>query len=98
MATEAPVSGGVVSLLGINAQQLSSEEIPCRQLTIRNHPGNDEISIGHAGVTIGTRWAFILESEPFTIGPFNNGSGVRPCDIYVVGTPGDLFTWAGYHW
>jgi len=87
--TQAPISGTVETLLGVNAQVLSSSAQPCRQLSIRSHAGNDEISIGHEGVTVGDRFGFILALENYTIGPFPSGQGVRPCDIYIVGTPGD---------
>lgn len=97
MATDAPISGTVATLMGILGQQLSSIDTPCRQLSLRSHPGNGEISIGHQGVTVGDRYAFILESEPYTIGPFGPGQGIRPCDIYIVGTVGDSVTWSGIH-
>ena len=97
MATDAPVSGTVVRLLGPFAQRLSPVTTPCRQITIRSHEGTGEISIGPAGVTAGDRWGFTLELETFDLGPFGAGQGLRPCDVYVVGTPGDYLTWSGVH-
>ena len=97
MATEAPISGGVTTLLGVYAQQLSSLTTPCRQISIRSHLDNDEISVGNAGVTVGDRYAFLLELENYTIGPFDAGQGIRPCDVYVVGTMGNAVTWSGVY-
>lgn len=55
------------------------------------------MSIGPVGVNAGDRWGFILELETFDLGPFAAGQGLRPCDVYVVGTPGDYLTWSGVH-
>lgn len=95
--TSAPVSGSVMQLLGTEPQKLDEGTSPCRQISIRAHYGNAEASVGHEDVTSASRWAFVLEGETYTIGPFGPGIGIRPCDIYVVGSLGDEFTWGGFH-
>ena len=87
--------GAVLTLLGSNATQLSSEEEPCRQISMRSHDGNTEISIGHSDVDPATRYGFIRAGESYTIGPFPPGVGIRPCDVYVAGSVGDALTWSG---
>lgn len=99
MATDAPIIGGVATLLGTDtAQALDSSDTPCRQLSIRAHATNEELSIGHSDVDAATRFAYLLALENYTIGPFPAGQGVRPCDIYISGAQGDAVTWSGYKW
>jgi hypothetical protein len=86
-----------MQLLGTEPQQLGEETTPCRQITVRAHYGNADASIGHVDVTTAKRWAFVLEGETYTIGPFPPGNGIRPCDIYILGSLGDEFTWGGFH-
>ena len=98
MATDAPISGGVTTVLGgLGATQLSPIKTPCRQLSIRSHVGNSEMSIGDLKVAPGTRWAFILEGETWSLGPFQPGIGIRPCDIYLIGGTLEAVTWVGIH-
>jgi hypothetical protein len=96
--TSAPVSGGVLDLKSSLPHQLSADSKPCRQITVRAHYGNGEASIGPEDVSESNRWAFVLEGETYTFGPFAAGSGIRPCDIYLAGFVGDAFTWGGFHW
>ncbi len=97
-STDAPVSGGVTSVLGgVAKTQLSPIGTPCRQLSIRSHVGNTEMSIGGKDVGPGTRWAFILEGETWSLGPFQPGVGIRPCDIYLIGGTLEAVTWVGIH-
>jgi hypothetical protein len=97
-ANRAPVTGDVLTLLGPQPTQLSAEKKPCRQITIRAHIENVSVaSIGPLDVSHGMkRWGFVLEGETYTIGPFGPGIGIRPCDIYIVGTQDDSFTWGGF--
>jgi hypothetical protein len=95
--TRAPVSGGVLDLLSAQAHQLSESSRACRQISVRAHFGNNEASIGHSEVSEDNRWAFVLEGETYTIGPFGVDQGIRPCDIYIRGAIGDSFSWGGFH-
>ena len=96
--TKAPITGGVTSILGgAGSTQLAPEKKACRQISIRSHTGNSEISIGHSDVVHATRWAYIDATESWTWGPFESGVGIRPCDIYLLGTTLDAVTWSGVH-
>jgi len=81
--------------LGVARTALSTSNVPCRQITIRAHEGTDEMSIGLSDVDPATRFGFVSDGEAFTIGPFNDGRGLRPNEVFVVGTVGDRLTWFG---
>ena len=51
-----------------------------------------------AGLSIGAlATMFLLDAETWTIGPFEPGVGIRPSDIYLVGSTLNAVTWVGIH-
>lgn len=80
-----------------SATILANNDQPCRLLTIRLESGAaGDVMFGNSDVTSGAnRHGFLAAGESWTFGPYTFGSGIRPSEIYVVGTADDLLFWNG---
>lgn len=74
----------------------ASDDTLCRQITIRLNEGDAKVYFGDSDVTAvpANAHGFLLEKESYTFGPFEAG-GIRPKDIFLIGTADDLIFWSG---
>ena len=83
------------------AAQLDSSTIACRILTIRLEPGASILYFGGDDVdpapanAHGYLTATATSGESWTFGPYDTGTGIRPSEIYIVGTADDVLFWNG---
>jgi len=86
---------GHPTTLGVGATRLSDIETPMCMLTIRSRHGSGEIRIGGPDLSGGRYVSFIMAGEAKHFGPYHEGRGLRPCDIYVIGQAGEQVVWDG---
>ena len=79
------------------AGALDSSDTPCRQITIRSKAGNSILYFGNSDVTATPTNAhgYLNAGESWTFGPYSPGSGVRPEQIFIIGTASDVLFWSG---
>jgi hypothetical protein len=79
-----------------SATALDSSAVPMRQITIRSKSGNAILYFGNSDVTATPTNAhgFLNAGESWTFGPYSPG-GVRPEQIYIIGTGSDVVFWSG---
>lgn len=77
---------------------LDASTTPCRAITIRlrsNAAGN--IYVGDSTLTgEDDAFAFVEPGESFGYQSFLPASGMRPTEIYIVGTVGDKLHWSAW--
>jgi hypothetical protein len=69
----------------------------CRQITIRANAGTSIMYFGGSDVTAvpANAHGYLNAGESWTFGPFSPGSGIKPSDIYIIGTASDVLFWSG---
>ena len=79
------------------ATALDSDSTGMRQLTLRSKSGNAIIYFGGSDVTATPTNAhgYVNAGESWTFGPFAPGSGIKPSEIYIIGTGSDVLFWSG---
>jgi hypothetical protein len=89
---------GGVHTVSATPTVLSSDTTPCRAITIRlrsNAVG--DIYVGDADMTgQDDAFAFVEPGESFGYQSFLPASGMRPTEIYIVGTVGDKLHWSAW--
>ena len=80
-----------------SATVLDSSTIACRHITIRLEAGASILYFGDSDVTAvpANAHGYINAGESWTFGPFAPGCGIRPSDIYIIGTADDVLFWSG---
>lgn len=98
MAISAPLLFGGVCVLGSSATRLSDEDTPMSQLTIRGSVSNSAeiVYIGNSDVSSNNAHAFLEKKEAFTWGPYTRGGGIRPSQVFLLGSVGDRVMWSGF--
>ena len=87
--------------IAATATALDSSNTPCRILTIRLELGASICYFGNSDLTIaptnahGYLVASATAGESWTFGPFDIGSGIKPSEIFIVGTADDVLFWNG---
>jgi len=79
------------------AAVLNSDDTPCRVLTIRlESDAAGDCYFGLSTVTTEAhRHGFLEAGESWTFGPYSAGTGIRPSEVYIIGTAGDVLFWNG---
>ena len=90
--------GGEHTISG-TAKRLDDSSVPCRLITIRLDVGASPCYFGNADADVGgQRHGYLTatetEGESWTFGPYQNG-GLRPQELYIFGTAGDILFWDG---
>jgi hypothetical protein len=77
---------------------LSSDTTPCRAIAIRlRSAAVGTIYIGDENMTgADDAFAFVEPGESFGYQSFLPASGMRPNEIYIIGTAGDKLHWSGW--
>ena len=90
------MTGGQHTVSG-TATVLDSSEIPMRQITVRAKAGTSIMYFGGSDVTAvpANAHGYINAGESWTFGPFSAGSGIKPTEIYIIGTAADVLFWSG---
>ena len=80
-----------------SATILNASTVGCRQITIRANAGTSILYFGGSTVTAVPAFAhgYLNAGESWTFGPFAPGSGIKPSEIYIIGTADDILFWSG---
>lgn len=81
-----------------SATVLNSSTVPHSVITIRSNAGNGILYFGDSDVTAvpANAHGYLNAGESWTFGPFSEGKGIRPADIYIIGTADDVLFWQAF--
>lgn len=90
-----PLIGGI-TILGSDATRLSDVDQPMVQLTLRGIDNPNRIYFGNSDVSPSNFIGYVDRNDAYQWGPYQRGGGVRPAQIFVIGTVGDRVVWSAF--
>ena len=75
----------------------STDSTAYKQITIRSNAGTSIMYFGGSDVTAvpANAHGYLNAGESWTFGPFAPGSGIKPSEIFIIGTASDILFWSG---
>jgi len=92
---------GGVHTIGATAAKLANDDNPYTKITVRLNLSGNQTFFGNSDVASdgtnahGYLVATATSGESWTFGPYPSGAGIKPSDLYFVGTAGDKLFWTG---